>query len=266
MLPGQKQERDLSWFVESVPVGISADGTKVLFNEQGGAERTTAVYLRKTDGSAAVRLFEGWAFTLSPDGNWAVVAPFDQLSKPLLLPTGPGESRALEMSGIEFDDVVWFPESRRLLWWGRQPGRPSRCYVQDIDGGPPRPLTAEGITGGPISPDGRSFICRDETGRVLVCPSEGGTPRPLPGPPEKGELGPWSADGRSIFASEKELLIGRVFRHDLETGRRELVRQITPADPAGVYSWNFTLRPDGESYFYEVRRCISDLYLVEGLR
>ena len=62
-------------------------------------------------------------------------------------------------------------------------------------------------------------------------------------------------------------LPAKIFRVDAVTGRRELVRQLTPLDPAGVLSIDpVRMTSDGKSYVYSYRRLLSDLYLVEGLR
>ncbi|MGH9363944.1 MAG: protein kinase domain-containing protein, partial [Thermoanaerobaculia bacterium] len=73
LAPGEVKERSLSWFDGSSPAGLSDDGTTMLINEFGEATgRTGAYYLRKTDGSPAVRLGEGSANELSPDGKWVL--------------------------------------------------------------------------------------------------------------------------------------------------------------------------------------------------
>ena len=58
----------------------------------------------------------------------------------------------------------------------------------------------------------------------------------------------------------------RVFRVELSNGRREPWRTITPQDPAGLWAADLMLMPDGNSYAYNCKRLLSDLYLVEGLK
>jgi Tol biopolymer transport system component len=73
---GDKEERDLSWLDWTIPRDISADGSTVLFDESGfGGGQNYSVFIRKTDGSPAVRLGEGNAQALSPDGKWAISVP-----------------------------------------------------------------------------------------------------------------------------------------------------------------------------------------------
>ena len=70
---GQRSERDLSWLDYSTVADLSADGKTLLFYEWGeGVGATPTVFLRKTDGSDAVRLGEGRPLALSPDARWVV--------------------------------------------------------------------------------------------------------------------------------------------------------------------------------------------------
>src|SRR5262249_7686876 len=89
-IEGDVRERDLSWLDWSVATDLTADGKAFLFFESGeGGGAGYSVYVRKTDGSPAVRLGEGAAGTLSPDGKWAL-SLIHVTSQPQLvvLPTG----------------------------------------------------------------------------------------------------------------------------------------------------------------------------------
>ena len=131
-----------------------------------GAGINYAVYLRQTDGSPAVRLGDGALARLSPDGKWALTVLFTP-PQLVLLPTGAGEARTLERGPIEqySDEAGWFPDGKQVVFQGREPGHDWRCYIQSIEGGPPRPITPEGTTGTSgeifISPDGRFVIAAD---------------------------------------------------------------------------------------------------------
>src|SRR5206468_1684637 len=63
----EKTERNLTWLNWSFPKGISSDGKMALFEEQNQPQG--GVYLRKLDGSPAVRLGDGHAWGLSPVGK-----------------------------------------------------------------------------------------------------------------------------------------------------------------------------------------------------
>ena len=74
--PGESKERELTWLGLSQVADLSEDGSKVLFTEHPeGAGEGGATYLRGTDGSPAVRLGDGVAQGLSPDGRWALAIP-----------------------------------------------------------------------------------------------------------------------------------------------------------------------------------------------
>jgi serine/threonine protein kinase/Tol biopolymer transport system component len=271
LAPGEARERDLSWSGVVLAKDLSADGRTVLFDEQGSI--ISSVYVRGTDGSPPVRLGDGSARTLSPDGKWALT--FDpSTNAEVLLPTGPGSPRSLPKMSLENAAVLsWFPDGRRLLVSGEEPGRLPRLYELDLAGGKTRPLTPYGVViplfayASPISPDGRQVVGWDLELRPWIYPVEGGAPRPLPGFSPGDGMVRWSADGRAVFLWRRFDTPIRVFRLDLATGERRLLREISFADPVGVYTTtSLLLTPDGRSYIYNYGRMLSTLYLVEGLR
>ena len=94
---GEEEERDLSLLDWSLLRDITPDGKLILFDESGeGGGASHAVYVRRTDGSPAVRLGEGVGGSFSPDGRWAVSrkAGSRQL---VLLPVRAGEARPLDV-------------------------------------------------------------------------------------------------------------------------------------------------------------------------
>jgi hypothetical protein len=75
-----------------------------------------------------------------------------------------------------------------------------------------------------------------------------------------------SADGKNLLVAMPGIP-AKIARVDLATGRRELWKEISPADPAGVQSFaGLKFSADGKSYAYSVLRIISDLYVVDGLK
>ncbi len=274
LAPGAAEERVLSWHDLSTATDISADGRTILFSESGEAGGSRyGVYLRATDGAPAVRLGEGRAFGLSPDGQWALTAPLDaETPRLVLLPTGAGQPRTLEVENLERCQWAgWFPDGQRVLVLGNEPGRPLRLFAVGLEGGPAQPVTPEGL-GAPldtIAPDGRSLVAlRIGSGEALLVPLDGGDPRPLAGlKPGELPLG-WSADGRSLYvASDGGPLPREVALLDLATGKRRPWRTIEPLDPAGIVGLGGLLpAPDGRAYLYNARRTLSSLFLVEGLK
>ena len=273
LAPGETKERNLSWFDWSFPIALSQDGRLLLFEEQNrGGENGYAVYIRKTDGSPAVRLGEGYTLALSPDAKWALAVsnPFSdpQLT---LMPVGAGQPRALPRDTIQFQPWgSWLPDGKRILVVGIEPGHASRLYVRDLEGRS-RPVIPTDIRasfmGITLSPDGKLVTAVMPDGNAAIFSIENGQSRPVRGL-EPGELPvQWSEDGRALFVVRPQALPAKLFRLDLETGQRALSREITPSDPAGVFGIDpIRLTRDGKAYVYSYRRLLTDLYLVEGLR
>ena len=271
--PGMTQERDLSWFDWSLLRDLSADGRTILFDETGEAGGTTyGVYLRKTDGSSAVRLGDGVAMALSPDGKWALAIVRTQPPQLVMLPTGPGEARTLERGHLErYHWAAWFPDGQRVLIAGNEPGHAVRCYVQELKGGEPKAITPEGVAtvmgSHSLSPDGRWLATVDVEQKVVLYSVEGGQPRPALGVAAGERPSAWSADGHSLYVYRRDELPARVYRVDFTTGRRVLWRTLTPSDPAGLQAvMSIQITPDAKSFAYSYARDLSDLYLVEGLK
>jgi eukaryotic-like serine/threonine-protein kinase len=273
--PGTDSEHDLSWLDYCFPSDLSDDGSTVYFAENGeGGGPGYSVYLRRTDGAApAVRLGGGAAMALSPDGRFALASRNFTSDEPqlMLIPTGTGEQRALPRGGVNTQAASFFPDGRRVLLAGGAPGRPTRTWIQDLAGGDPRPLTADGtrfqLSARPVSPDGRTAVVQDAEGRHVLVPTDGGPPRPVAGLDAAEQPLRWSADSRSLFAYRPGQVPARVFRLDVASGRREPWLTLAPADLSGVLAVGpVLLTPEGRAYVYGYRRTLSDLYAVSGLR
>ena len=118
LAPGAARERDITWLEWSIPRDISPDGRTVLFEEQAApVGGTYAVCLRKTDGSPPVRLGEGYAMALSPDGKWAL-SRLPVAKQPFtLLPTGAGEPRKILIEGFDdFRRALFTPDGREIVF------------------------------------------------------------------------------------------------------------------------------------------------------
>jgi hypothetical protein len=57
-----------------------------------------------------------------------------------------------------------------------------------------------------------------------------------------------------------------VFRRDLTSGARELVREIRPQTPAGLTAFDVFISRDGQSYAYSVHQRLANVFVIEGLR
>jgi Tol biopolymer transport system component len=268
LAPGETAERDLSWLDLSAAKALSADGKMLLFSEESGSVGANyAVALRGTDGSPVIRLGEGSAEDLSPDGKWALGVIPTNPQQLMLYPTGAGEARRLEPGGIiGYDSAHFFPDGKRVLACGHEAGRSVRCYVQPVEGGAPRPLTPEGTTHGVVSPDGLSILTRTPEG-LRVFPVDGGNPTTIPGTTRDDQVVRWHPDSRSVLAFRSSEVPAVVDRIDVATGKREFVRRIAAADPTGVLNVREVLMSaDGKAHAYTFRRMLSRLFLVQGAR
>ena len=267
--PGDETERDLSWLDWSRPSAVSDDGQWVLFEEQGqGGGPGYSVYLRKTDGSPALRLGDGSGADLSPDGQWAATLNIAKPDHFTILPLGPGEARTVSVPGLALFTVSWFPDGRRFLLAANEKGRLGRLYVLDGEEGTPKPISPEGVRfGGAISPDGRLVAASMSVGPPQIVSVDGGDASVVPGSTPEDIPARWTSDDRSLFVVVRSAPGARVERLDLATGKRTPFRTLMPADRAGLLDLSFIhLSEDARSYVYSYRRVLSTLYLVDGLR
>jgi len=268
LAPDEAQERDLSWFNDVALRNVSADGRTLLFtNFVVGTETNYSTYLGKTDGSPPVRLGDGDGDSVSPDGKWVLAL----LRKPptlFLLPTGAGELKHLDISGMESFDrpLTWFPNGKQILFVGREPGHGWRSYIYDLDGGVSRPATQERVIALRVSPDGKSFVASAPDEQKYLYSVAGGAARPVPGLTDREDVAGWSADGNALWVYRRGEIPFKVFRLNLATGRKELWRNVAISDTTGARRSQLFMTPDGKSYVYGLSRSLSDLYLVEGLR
>jgi len=274
---GQK-ERELSWMDYTYPADLSADGSTLLFDEEGGggaldysksSGMTYAVYSRNTDGSPAVLLGEGSAQSLSPDGKWATVITQAYPSQLKLLPTGPGQPRELTHDAMNHNTARWFPDGKKLVFSADQPGQGMKLFVMDVESGASHAFTGEGVDGTvfALSPDGETVAAIGPDEYAYLYSVAGGEPRKIEGMKRGEQPIVWSADGRSLYIYQPGEPPVRVDRLDVKTGQRTLWRQLMPSDPAGVENISPVLMtPDARICVYGYHRMLADLYLVEGLK
>jgi Tol biopolymer transport system component len=271
LLPGGEKERDFSWLDWSLARDVTPDGQMILFDESGeGGGPGYSVYVRKADGSPAVRLGSGVSSTFSPDGRAALgIAKEGALYRLVVYPIGAGEPRMLPATPIRIEQADWLPDGRRIVFSGSEPDRGSRIWVQGVEDSKPRPVSPEGyrIFAKGISHDGKAVAAVGPDQRFYLYPVEGGEPAPIPGL-VKGEIpSGWTADGRFMFLRVRGEVPQRVTKLELATGRKELWKQLMPPDPAGIWLISpVWVTPDEKYYVYTFARSLADLYVVDGVR
>ena len=268
LAPGATTEKEVSWRDWSVPTDISADGNTVLFDEEGVESGPTyTVAVRDMRGSPPIPLGQGMAGHLSPDGKWASTIVSN--AHLLLLPTGAGTAKQMDPSDIQqyWHGASWMPDSKQIVFSANRPGHGVQCFDQDVDGGKPRTVTPEGVTFCLISPDGKLIAGNGLTGGGgWLYPVDGGQPHPIPGL-QAGETFVWTSDPRWLYVYQWNQAPAKVYRLNALTGQRQLFREMTPPDLAGLHGISHIyFSTDGRAYVYSYTRLLSELYLVKGLK
>ena len=170
---------DISWHDWDVAKDISRDGQYVLFEDASeAAPPDYSVAIRKIDGTAPIQLGEGSAGGLSPDGKWAISILTGSPGRITLYPIGPGQPRTIPVTGLERihnGSSHFLLDGKRITINANEPGHGVRCYLVNLDGGKPTPVTPEGVTGGLVSSDGQYIIANN--GRIAAVYPIAGEPR-----------------------------------------------------------------------------------------
>jgi Tol biopolymer transport system component len=268
--PGSDEERDLSWLDLSLVTDISADGRLVVFSESGeGGGPGYSVFIRETGGAPPMRLGDGMASTLSPDGKWVAAMSVTGPSRILLLPTAAGETRVLTTPGLgDYTGVGWTPDSATIVFGGRGASGALRLHAQDVGGGPAREIAAVALRGSrrfPVDPDGSRVVVSVADGALAFVRLADGAVETVPGSSDGDRALAWSADGQWLYVRRGRS--SSVERLSIRGERREPVVDMRTGDAAGAMGpLSPVITPDGRYYAFVYARRLSDLYVVDGLR
>jgi serine/threonine protein kinase/Tol biopolymer transport system component len=269
LTPGAVEEREMAWLDASSIWDISNDGSQIVFVElSSGESRNSAIYLRRTAGSPAVRLGYGARPALSLDAKWVACVRRDRdISRLVLLPVGAGEERLLSTGAVQPETVEWFPDGKRLLLTGNEPKQPPRSYVLDLGTEKITPVTMPGQRASGISPDGQFTTVI--SGGKLSLHSLTGTHDIMIGAVEPNtSVIRFSGDGLHIFLqrAQDKRRSSSILRVDIHTGRQEVWRELKLADPAALFFGPARLSADGKYYAFSYQRDLATLYLVKGVK
>ena len=268
---GSKEDVELSWHDWNVVKDISRDGQFVLFEDASEAAGPVyAVALRKLDGTLPVRLGDGSAGGLSPDGKWAISVSTGQPQQVTLLPIGAGQPRSVDIRGLEHIQTGWarfLADGQRLITNGNEQGRSTRCYLLDLAGAKPKAVTPEGSVCGPSSPDNRFVVGVGPNSVVAIYPIGDGSSRQIPRL-EAGFLPvQWSNDGSVLYGYHTGELPSRIYKVAIDSGKQTIVQELRPGVPAGVVNVApVQVSRDGTRFAYSYNQTLSVLYLISGVR
>jgi Tol biopolymer transport system component len=263
--PGNPQERDLSWLDWSNARDLTPDGRWLLFDEQGeGGGPAYSIYIRKTDGSPAVRLADGDSGSISDDGKWVLATTYAEGGSLVLLPTGAGEPRLIKTGNLQNIFARFLPDGKHILVFSED----NRVYVQTLDDNTPRPVTPVGVDAGSaaVTADGKYVVAQDGVHKWALYPILGGQPVSLPKWTPGDVPINHTTDNHSFFVGNGDLPVN-IYRFDFVTGSRQFVRQVRPADATGVERITQVLMtPDGKYCVYTGTRRFGTLFVVNGLK
>lgn len=264
--PGADKYIELSVFDYSVPAAISQDGKEAVVIEEGeGGGPKYSVFLRKTDGSPAVRLGEGVASDLSPDGKFVLGGTITVPSPLILFPTGAGETRTFSNNGMHHEDARFFSDGKRVFITAREKGKGSRNWVMNLDGSGLRPVTAENETGR-LSQDEKSVLLLRDSDLYLKDIESGKETRWRDTTPFRGlNFLTWSNEKDKAYFAGREGTKLTIWRVDVATGTKNALHQVDANDSEGATPLpDLVITRDGKYFVFSADRRNSDLYLLKG--
>ena len=204
---------------------MSADGRWLRWWMSAPKRADYGVVLRRTDGAQTIRLGEGSAQRLSPDGKWAA-AIIASPSHVVLYPASCGYAPATTpRPALTRRSKCWSRGSTTVC--GSEPSRAPRCYRQGIGGSAPAPITPEGVVAS-LAPDGRTLLVTRQDGAVQRTAIDGSQVVAVPGLRSSDSIIAWSRDSSAVYVQRSPDVPVRVERVDLATSARTTAREIAP--------------------------------------
>ena len=155
--------------------------------------------------------FDVYDFAVAPDGSEIVFSLVDLADGSQIWHMGRNgryPKRLLNCEDADCTDLVWHPDSRRLLYERREGGKAARLWWLDAESGATKPLLedAAGLgTAARFSPDGEwvSYFSPEQEG-IQLFHFRNGRRQHLPN--QIGTPGVWSPDGAQILLSDLDLV------------------------------------------------------------
>jgi hypothetical protein len=279
--PADGRERDLSWHGWTLPGAISRDGRTLLSTMVDSKNPNYEVLLRPMEAGSAVTIGAGRAQDLSPDGRWALSILPSAPRRVMLLPTGAGESRQLDIGSLDPTVAVFVPPgSLTVAVVGVRNAVPGIAIV-DLRSGKridlALPMLMGRVLGGRrfmptyASPDGSLLAIATDDGKVLawkLTPGPATEPREIASLADNEVFAGWTTDPSKVYVAVWDGLKVHADSLDIANGRRTTVRTVTIDDGAGMLMTapDLLLSADAKTYVVGYTRMLSTLYLVTGLK
>jgi eukaryotic-like serine/threonine-protein kinase len=268
---GAKEEKDLTWLDFAYNPRLSRDGSEVLFTDQTGQGSVQyGVYVRKRDGSPAVRIGEnGFGSDITPDGKFALVVNADDTQRHIqIVPVGTGEKKILHWDGVQPIWAQWFPDGEHILLTASiPPGKPAGLYVTDAQGATPRLIVEGAQSRAGVSPDG-AWIIYGRDGKRFIQSTTSTEMKDVPNFPTDQRAIAWSAGAEHLFTQAADDSGVQLSRLDLKTGIAEPWQTIRPKDQVGQRPMSnpVAITPDGKWMAYYYVNELDQLYVTDGLK
>lgn len=267
--PGQKSDQVLDLVSEAGTVaGVSDNGSLMALSYVGMAAGTDYLtYVVNTDTHEAIRLGDGDASGISPDGKWILSIFPSTPGKMVLYPTGPGETRSFNLGAIRNASVFcsWTQDSSKIVFTGSDAGLPPRGYLLDVATGKWGSITPEGTTGVMVAPNGQYVIGRSDQHGFELFPLGGGQSQSAKGIANTEDVVQWDASSTHVYVWDRRFP-AHIALVNPWTGERKAWLETMPPDSSGVLYGNFFITPDGKTYAYRFRRVLTALFLGDGLQ
>jgi serine/threonine protein kinase/Tol biopolymer transport system component len=266
--PGRNAETDISFIGGAIGPLMSGDGRQVAFSDVSSfAGDLYSTMMRSSEGSAAIRLGEGFLLAMSRDKQWVLSSVPSAPVKLMLHPTGAGTSRRLDHGELEsITDADFLGDGSQIVVCGNEPKHALRCYVRPTADGAVaatalRPITGDGVRYAIGSPDGQTVIGSLANGEYRRYVLRDGSSRAVAGMMANDELLRFSPDGRAIWIRRLGEQPARIEQVELATGARTPLG-VTFAPPRrGTLRAGFvTLADDPHFYAYSQTESASDVF------
>jgi hypothetical protein len=158
------------------------------------------------------------------------------------------------------------PEGKSVVFSGIEPGHLPRTYIQSIQGDSAQPVTPEGLLGRLPSPDGRYLVAQKQDQSHVIYDIQRGESRTIPGTTWQLLPAGWSPDSHYLYMYTRTAPPSQVWRFEINNLQKQLVKQLSPTDPAGILEiFPVQMTPDAKTFVYGYDRYLSELYVVDGL-